>query len=155
MTIVPLKACLKKGLKNEKITLYYLNKNEYQDDKFILYKDPGNPVDFRNDKIIGELKSRSCKYEKFRETMFGYNKLKYLIKNNDQKEWKFYFLFTDGLYVWNYKKGEYSIRDYFHTEKQEYEHYVYVDIKYLVKITEEITFNSFIPFDWESYVSQN
>ena len=149
-----IKADLKKGNKNEKVVLYYLNKGKYTEDRFTLYKDPGNPVDFRNDKIIGELKSRSFLHTKHQETFFGYNKLKFLIKNDDPKEWKFYFLFTDGLFVWEYNKEEYTIKDFWHLEKQEYIHQVYVDIKYLVKITEEITFNSFLPHDWNIYVSQ-
>ena len=144
---------LKNGLKNEKVVLTFLNKTVYPDDKFKLYRDQFKRVDFRNEDIVGELKSRYNKYKDYEETFFGYNKLEYLYSEKDTRLWKFYFLFTDGLYVWSYRKDEYAVRDFYHKEKGMIKQ-VYVNIKYLVKITQTINSNSWLPEDWRDFVNQ-
>lgn len=141
---------LKNGHKNEKVVLTFLNKNVYPTDRFKLYKDQFKRVDFRNKEIVGELKSRSCKYKEYQETFFGYNKLEFLIQSGDTRLWQFYFLFMDGLYVWNYNKDQYRVADHYHQEKGVVDQ-VYVNIKYLVKITHNINFMSWIPEDWEEF----
>jgi hypothetical protein len=52
---------LKKGKKNEKLVVYFMNKNLYPKDKFNFYKDQFKQVDFRNSEIVGELKHFSLK----------------------------------------------------------------------------------------------
>ena len=134
---------LENGKKNEKLVVYFLNKHVYPDDMFKLYRNNKKEVDFRNKDIVAECKGRYCTFTQYEETFFGYNKLEYLINKKEPRKWKFYFLFTNGLYVWNYREGEYSVRDYFHKEKQKYVKQVYVNIKYLEKITADI--NSYTP----------
>jgi len=143
---------LKNGKKNEKLVVYFLNKNVYPDDNFKLYRNNKKEVDFRNSEIVSECKGRFCKYTDYEETFFGYNKLEYLIEKKEPRKWKFFFLFTNGLYVWNYKENEYSVRDFYHREKGKYVKQVYVNIKYLEKITATINSRSFLPEDINDYL---
>ena len=82
------------------------------------------------------------------------NKLEYLMNKKDPRKWKFYFLFTNGLYVWNYREGEYRVSDFYHKEKGMIKQ-VYVNIKYLEKITEDINSNTFLPEDCEEFLGVN
>jgi len=143
---------LENGKKNEKLVVYFLNKNVYPDDMFKLYRNNKKEVDFRNNEIVAECKGRYCKFTDYEETFFGYNKLEYLIKKKEPRKWKVYFLFTNGLYVWNYRENEYSVRDYFHKDRQKYVKQVYVNIKYLEKITATINSRSFLPEDINDYL---
>ncbi len=145
---------LKYGKIREKIVVYFLNKNIYNDEPLKLYSNEKKQVDFRNSEIVGELKSRTFKHDFYSTTFFGYNKLKYLQKENDKRVWKFYFLFTDGLYVWTYNKDQFEIRDYEHRERGVIDQ-VYIDIKYLEKLTSLVNSNSALPHDWAEYVNQN
>ncbi len=52
---------LKNGKKNEKLVVYFLNKNVYPDDMFSLYRNNKKEVDFRNSEIVAECKVRFCK----------------------------------------------------------------------------------------------
>jgi hypothetical protein len=123
---------------NEKKVLSWLNEHVYSEDILKLYKNEKKQVDFKNTQIIGELKSRTNNYERYPTTFFGYNKLKYLLsKEGETRDFKFYFLFTDGLYCWDYKEGEYEIRDFDHRERGVKE-YVYVPIEHLKCITTDI-----------------
>lgn len=123
---------------NEKKVLKWLNENQYSDDIFKLYKNEKKQVDFKNTKIIGELKSRTNNYSRYPTTFFGYNKIKYLLgKEGETRDFKFYFLFTDGLYCWDYKEGEYEIRDFDHRERG-VKDYAYVPIEHLKCITTDI-----------------
>ena len=143
---------LKYGKMREKIVICFLNKDIFKDDRLKLYSNEMKQVDFRNQEIVGELKSRTNKHNTYETTFFGYNKIKYLIEEKDKRVWKFYFLFTDGLYVWTYNKDQYEIRDYEHRERGLI-HQVYVPIIYLEKISSSITSNSRLPDDWEEYIS--
>ena len=145
---------LKNGAKNEKLVVYFLNKHVYKKDIFKFYRNNKKQVDFRNTEIVAELKSRYNTYEKYDETFFGYNKLEYLMNKNDPRKWKFYFLFTDGLYVWSYRENEYRVADFYHKEKGMIKQ-VYVNIKYLEKITEDINSNTFLPEDCEEFLGVN
>ncbi len=145
---------LKYGKTREKIVVCYLNKNIYTDDYLKLYSNQKKQVDFRNNEIIGELKSRTCKHDTYSTTFFGYNKISYLKTLNDKRVVKFYFLFTDGLYVWSYNEDQYEVQDFDHRERGIIKQ-VYVDIKYLEKLTSLITSNSTIPNDWAEYVNQS
>ena len=142
---------LKRGKKNEKLVVYFLNKNLYPKDNFKFYKDQFKQVDFRNSEIVGELKSRYNKYKDYDETFFGYNKLEYLFTEKDPRIWKFYFLFTDGLYVWTYNKDQYRVGDFYHRERGMIKQ-AYVNIKHLEKITANIHSNSFLPQDCNEFL---
>ena len=144
---------LEYGKLREKITVYFLNKNIYTADPLILYENQKKQVDFRNNEMIGELKSRTFQHDKYQTTFFGYNKIEYLLKENDKRVWKFYFLFTDGLYVWTYNEDQFEVRDYEHRERG-FIKQVYIDIKYLEKLTSLITSNSSLPADWKDFVNQ-
>ena len=137
---------LEYGKLREKITVYFLNKNIYADDRLVLYENQKKQVDFRNNEMIGELKSRTFQHDKYQTTFFGY-------KENDKRVWKFYFLFTDGLYVWTYNEDQFEVRDYEHRERG-FIKQVYIDIKYLEKLTSLITSNSSLPADWKDFVNQ-
>ena len=138
------------GKIREKGVVKYLNKNKFKSDNLNLYQNEKKQVDFRNNEIIGELKSRTCKYTAFSTTMFGYNKIKYLKSlENDNRKWFFYFLFTDGLYVWEYNENEYIKNDYMHKERGIIDQ-AYIDIKFLKCITKDINSINII-----NYLNQN
>lgn len=123
---------------NERKVIKWLNNNLFIKDNMKLYKNERKQVDFKNTEIIAELKSRTNKYDKYPTTFFGYNKLEYLLnKEGEDRQFKFYFLFTDGLYEWDYKEGEYELRDFDHRERGQ-KKYVYVPIENLKLVTEEI-----------------
>ena len=124
---------------NERKVLTWINENIFQEDKMKLYKNERKQVDMKNKEIIAELKSRTNCYNKYPTTFFGYNKLHYLLnKEGENRKFKFYFLFTDGLYEWDYNEEEYEKRLFDHRERG-VKDYVYVDIKYLKLVTKEIT----------------
>lgn len=146
-----LKNDLSFGRKNERLVISYLNSLEdYESDWFVAYKNQYNQVDFSSWRIIGELKSRKVSSTKYPDTMFGENKMNYL-KDKDMKgekrQFRFYFLFTDGLFYWDFKPDqeqlnkEFVIRDHYHKEKNKYEPYCFVKKEFLTKITG--SFNSF------------
>ena len=142
---------LKYGKIREKLVVAFLNENLYPNEKLKLYQNEKKQVDFRNGEVIGELKSRTNAYERYPTTFFGYNKVKYLKTLNDNRVWKFYFLFTDGLYVWTYNEEQYEIRDYEHKERGMVEQ-VYVPIKYLELLTCKINSNSRLPENYEDWI---
>ena len=141
-----LKTDLAFGRKNERLVISYLNSREpFESEWFVPYRNQYNQVDFSNWKMIGELKSRKNSSTKYPDTMFGENKMKYLKDKNMKGEnriFRFYFLFTDGLFSWEFDPNknqldtEYTIRDQYHKEKHIYEKYCFVKPQYL-------TFNSF------------
>ena len=62
--------------------------------------------------------------------------------NPKNREFKVYFLFNDGLYVWDYTDiscNEFTIRPYEHREKKIWELYCFVKKEYLQLITTDIT----------------
>lgn len=128
---------LKYGKIREKYVVKYLNENIYLDDPMVLYANEKNQVDFRNTEVVGELKARTCNHDYYDTTFFGYNKIQYLIKEKDQRVWKFYFFFMDGLYVWTYNKDQYEVRDYEHREKGWIKQ-VYIPVKYLECLSRKI-----------------
>ena len=60
---------LEYGKLREKITVYFLNKNIYADDRLVLYENQKKQVDFRNNEMIGELKSRTFQHDKYQTTL--------------------------------------------------------------------------------------
>jgi len=133
------------GKRNEKKVISWFNKNMYGDDWFKAYKLERKQVDFKNTQIIGELKTRTCSSTYYPDTMFGYNKMKYLrekrqIKENETRQFVFYFLFTNGLYKWVYEEGkenQYRIDEFIHQEKGPMP-YCYVLKEYLELVTTDI-----------------
>jgi len=126
------------GTNFEKVVVQTLNENIYFNDEIKLYKNKMKQVDFRNNEIIGELKTRTNSKDRYSTTMFGYNKIEYLKSlENDNRVWKFYFLFTDGLYVWTYNEDQYEIEDYNHKERGVIDQ-VYIPVKYLECISRKI-----------------
>jgi len=126
------------GKIRERLVVGYLNQDIFRDDIIKLYENERNQVDFRNSQIIGELKSRTCNHDKFQETMFGYNKILHLEGlEGDKRDWYFYFLFYDGLYMWRYNEDEFVVRLYPNYDRG-VEDYAYVDIKNLICITKNI-----------------
>lgn len=128
---------LKYGKIREKYVIKYLNENIYIEDNLQLYQNEKKQVDFRNNEIVGELKSRTNSHTYYDTTFFGYNKIEYLKEINDKRVWKFYFLFTDGLYVWTYNENQYEIRDYEHKERGWIKQ-VYIPVKYLECLSRKI-----------------
>ena len=123
---------------NERKVLEWINNNIFMNDIMKLYKDERKQVDMKNLRYIAELKSRTNRMSQYPTTFFGYNKLEYLLnKEGDDRQFKFYFLFTDGLYEWDYKEGEYELRDFDHRERG-VKKYVYVPIENLKLVTTEI-----------------
>lgn len=99
------------GEVNEKIFLEDLKKEFGYD----LYKNKAywSVIDFgsRINKCSVEMKSRTCQYKSFDNTMFGANKLTYAwngIKTYG-KRFFFVFAFTDGLYSWELTKENYEL----------------------------------------------
>jgi len=95
------------GLDNEKKWLKYMGKDwEKTPNKY-------DSFDFRKGNSIAELKSRKINHNKHRTTFFGANKIYDILTNKygDYREMKFtfYFLYLDGLYKWDFKKGDYFI----------------------------------------------
>ena len=143
------------GKMNEKKFLWFMNQNIYAEDFLHMYKNEKNEVDFKNGSEISELKSRQNCFSKFQTTFFGYNKLIHIdkLKNDKNRIFKFYFLFTDGLYEWTYNdKSKYTIQDYFHKEKQRIIDMVHIEIKELTFITDTITSRTPLPPDYLLYL---
>ncbi len=147
---------LKFGKINEKKLCYYLNKDKYKNDFLKMYKNEKNQVDFKNNSEISELKARQNEYSRYPTTFFGYNKLQHIdkLKNTKNRIFKFYFLFTDGLYEWTYNKdSKYTIQDdYFHKERGRDIKMVHVDINDLTLLTKDLTSRCPLPSDYLSYL---
>ncbi len=134
---------LEYGKQREYAVVNYLNDNIYIEDNLRLYKNKTKQVDFRNKEIIGELKSRTNCHDTYSTTMFGYNKLQYFkTLENEDRILKFYFLFTDGLYVWTYNEDQYIVQNFEHKERGLIKQ-AYIDIKYLECLTRKINSNKF------------
>ena len=132
------------GTKNEIKVLDYLNKVLYPNDKFNMFKNKHSTMDFINSKIIAELKSRRNKYTQYPDTMCGQNKLEQAeasYKLNKDKQYKFFFLFTDGLYCWDFNPDQYTTRLGGRIDRgsNEIKKYSYIPIQYLNFITADIT----------------
>ena len=134
------------GSQNEIKFLNYLNTTLYPDDKFRMFKNEHSTMDFMNSNIIAELKSRRNKYTQYPDTMCGQNKLEqaeasYKLKKN--KKYKFFFLFTDGLYCWDFNPDQYTTRLGGRIDRgsNEIKKYSYIPIQYLNFITADITSN--------------
>lgn len=124
----------------ERLVVDYLN-SKHKKDKYTRYEKRNSVMDFYNDKYECELKSRTCSHDKYPTTMFGLNKIQDM---KPDKKYRFYFLFTDGLYRWEYNKDEFTCRygtrcDRGHFESKKH---VYIDINNLKLLTTRINSNT-------------
>ena len=133
------------GKNNEKKLLEYLNNlPENKDSQFEVFKNKFETFDFINDNgVIAELKSRRVSHNRYKDTMIGNNKMKVCKEKHKDHvkgaEYRFYFLFTDGLYTWKYGDSDYEVRKFFHKDKQSYKDYAYIPISALKLVSTEIT----------------
>ena len=125
-----------KGISNEDRVIEFLNKDNVN--KFCKCS-KNYEFDFMNSEYTIELKSRRNNFNKYPSTMCGYNKLK-IAEDNPENKYKFLFLFTDGLYEWEYNKDEYTIKKGGRKDrgKFEYKDYAYIGIDKLKLLSDDI-----------------
>ena len=126
------------GEENETKFMNFMN--SHQNIKLKKFKDKYSELDFRYENRLLELKSRNISHNQFPSTIVGYNKIK---KAQRAKKFKteFYFLFTDGLYSWNYNEDEIlCVMDAVRTDRGRYEvkEHAYISIKNLKLINKNI-----------------
>jgi len=97
----------KNGRLSERIVLSYLNSRHSQKHQYTLYPQKNSVMDFYSDKYECELKSRTCSSDTYDSTMIGENKL---LNHKEDKEYRYYFLFKNGLYRWKYNKDQYTVK---------------------------------------------
>jgi hypothetical protein len=95
------------GDEKEKELLEIIKRNLDNDLQKIEYR--YSVFDFSSNNSFVELKSRRGELNKYPDTMIGLNKIKKASRTSLPVYFVFYF--TDGLYYWKYKEGEYEIRD--------------------------------------------
>lgn len=135
---------LQMGNWNEKKLIKYLNGLEENKDKqFSFFKNEFNTMDLFNEDSICELKSRRNNYSRYPTTMVGHNKICRALADESDKIYKFYFLFTDGLWVWDFDKDKFSVALGGRTDrgKDEIKEYAYIPISELVFLTDTIASN--------------
>lgn len=139
---------LRNGNLNEQKVLKYLNANVYPDCPLEKSKNRYDYFDFFSRDAMVELKSRNNNYDTYPTTMVGLNKIQFVERELQSlsesvltpPEFKFMFLFKDGLYEWTYAPDEYSINSGYRKDRglREEKQYAYIDIKKLKLITTEI-----------------
>jgi hypothetical protein len=101
-------ADLEFGLRNEKKVLAYLHS---KGQKFKKFPNPYSTLDFKYGDTVAELKSRTCTHNEYNTVMFGANKMMDILRGKyGNKRFVFYFLYTDGLYEWEYNP---NVKDWF------------------------------------------
>ena len=93
-------------------------------------------MDFVSNDNYFEVKSRRNNYDKFTDTMVGYNKIKW-IKDNNIKDAYFVFVFNDGNYYYKYNPNDNFITGMggrMDRGKSELKKYYYIPIDKLKKI---------------------
>lgn len=142
---------LKMGAENEK--LYTPIFQKIFDKGLKKTKSYWSVIDFKSYKMDLEMKSRTNCYNKYPNTMFGANKLKYAWGGVEKygKRVIFAFAFTDGLYYWeltreNYEKcgGDKAIYVGGTNERgyDDYKDHFHIPIDQLIKISD---IPSFVP----------
>ena len=134
------------GRSNETKLLEYLNnleENQTEGKQYDLFKNQFSTFDFINEDTIAELKSRRVRCNQYHDTMIGNNKLEVCKEEHPDNvkgaEYVFYFLFTDGLYKWNYNQEQYKVKRFFHRDKQKWEDYGYIPVKHLELVEPNLT----------------
>lgn len=102
------------GSKNENKVLPIIRKFFGFSDLEIDENNPFSTIDFKNDFILVELKSRRINHNKYNTCFIGYNKFKHFKKNND-KECYIVYKYEDGLY---YVKFNYELFKTFERQMQ-------------------------------------
>jgi hypothetical protein len=134
---------LKFGERTEKVFLKYVNENIFKDDN--LKKGNNYSIyDFSNKNCFVELKARTNNYKKYETTMIGYNKLKIAENDETDKKYIFYFLFTDGLYKWDFNMKEYQVKNggRYDRGRPEFKLHSFIPIEFLKLVTEDINSNT-------------
>jgi hypothetical protein len=131
---------MKFGERTEKVFLKFINNNEFKDNKLIKAKSKTSVFDFSNENHCVELKGRTNTYKEYQTTMVGYNKVQVAEKDKTDKKYIFFFLFTDGLYKWDFNKDEFQVKKggRYDRGRPEFKDYSYIDIDYLKLVTETI-----------------
>ena len=126
------------GTAKENELVAYLN--NHTDDIYHLYKNKNSVYDFMNGEYICELKTRRNNKDAYPDTMVGYNKIKEAEEDVSVFKYRFYFIFTDGTYYWDFVRDNYRIsmggrRD---RGRPEFKEYAYIDVSQLTLLTTEI-----------------
>ena len=123
----------------ERMLVGYLNK-QYPADPFKLSNYQFNIFDLKNSEITAELKTRRVAHDRYPDTMVGYNKICRALADDSDTLYRFYFIFSDGLYVWLFNKNEYSVRKGGRTDrgKNEIKDYAFIPTDKLILVTTEI-----------------
>ena len=124
------------GRKFETILKNYLNKKDTN--KYELFEYKKYPFDLYNSEYICELKTRyNITKDTYPTTIFGASKL---TKMKEDKKYVFYFIFTDGLYKWDYNPKEYYIAENGRRDRgrPEFKNHCNIPVKYLQFVTDEI-----------------
>lgn len=134
---------LKFGERTEKVFFKYVNENLFKDDNLIKGNDY-SVYDFSNKNCFVELKSRTNNYKKYETTMVGYNKLKIAEKDETDNNYIFFFLFTDGLYKWDFNIREYQVKNggRYDRGRPEFKPHSFIPIEYLKLVTKDINSNT-------------
>ena len=125
----------------ERLLLKYLNEQpEYLEDQFSLSKYQYSIFDIKNSKITGELKTRRVTHNRYPDTMIGQNKIVRASNDASATKYRFYFIFTDGLYFWDFNHEQYTSRKGGRTDrgKNEIKDYCFINKEYLTIITAEV-----------------
>ena len=125
----------------ERMLVGYLNSLEvYKRDPFKLSPFQYNIFDLKNKKITAELKTRRVSKERYPDTMIGHNKICRALCDTTDMEYQFFFIFTDGLYVWDFHPDEYSVRKGGRTDrgKDEIKDYAFIPTEFFRLLTTEI-----------------
>ena len=116
--------------------LYEILKEKF--DKTLLKNSRYNLFDFIGEDCCIELKSRRNAHNKYPDTMIGCNKIDYAMMNN--KRVIFCFLFTDGLFYYEFDKNDVinkrlrtGIGGRCDRNINEYKDYYYIPIDLLIK----------------------
>lgn len=125
------------GITKEDELLVYLNTKT--PDKYRKFINRFSLFDIFNDEYICEIKTRRNSYKKYPSTMVGYNKVK-ICEEDKESKYRFYFIFTDGTYYWDFNPSEYLIRAGGRVDRgcQEIKEYCYINIEYLKLLTTEV-----------------
>ncbi len=129
---------LQMGKENEIKFKKFMNK--YENIKLKKFKDRYAELDFRYENRLLELKSRNISHNEFSSTIVGENKIIKARKKTNYKT-EFYFLFTDGLYRWDYNEDEIMcIMDAVRTDRGRYEvkPHAFINIKNLKLINNSV-----------------
>tara|TARA_R110001592_G_scaffold42590_2_gene138299 strand:+ start:1028 stop:1495 length:468 start_codon:yes stop_codon:yes gene_type:complete len=95
------------GKLNEKKLIKYLN--DIDPETYYLCRQRYALMDFKkfnDDKFLGELKSRNCKKDKWETAIISTNKIEKAIKDTNGTLYKFYYLYEDGLYYYDFNKED-------------------------------------------------